>query len=376
MTQNKKELIIYDEYIFKYKIQINQTINNLTTFNPNDILLLYAYNLYFDKNKVFEYQYFCLFHHYAKKKSLPLYNYKKSNLKMTQRIFLIETHEVPKQESPIRMSDYSGGIFRTISSRKGMKKAICKGLVKLNGKIAKTGDILKGGETIELYQFNEQNQKAQIDVPIEVIFEDEYMAIVYKPAGMVVSGNKKWTLENALSNNLKKSNKEDALPRPDPIHRLDYPTSGLVMIGKTFDAVIRLNKLFENREVQKLYLAVTIDKMTESEGNIQFPIDGKKCHSSFKILDRVESPRFGYLNLVQLSPHTGRKHQLRIHMAHIGNPILGDLQHGIEGKILKGKGLYLHAFSLSFVHPYSLEKMNISIPAPKKFKKLFPSFNQ
>jgi 23S rRNA pseudouridine1911/1915/1917 synthase len=203
------------------------------------------------------------------------------------------------------------------------------------------------------------------------LFEDEYLAVINKPAGIEVSGNKKWTLENALSFNLEPSSESDTLKFPKPVHRLDYPTSGALLIGKTATAVIALNKLFEERKVQKVYHAVTIGKM-EKFGTIETPIDGRPSKSTFTVLQTLDSERFTHLNLVKLKPHTGRRHQLRKHLSEMGNPILGDRDYGKNGLILSGKGLYLHASSLQFLHPITQEELFIEAALPKKFRKLFP----
>lgn len=287
------------------------------------------------------------------------------------KIEKIESYTVPKLEKQVRLSDFVPGIFKTITSHQGMKKAIKGGLVKVNGSIGFTGDYIKGGEVIELYQNSSvQNQKPRIDIKLEVVFEDDYLAIINKPAGIVVSGNKKWTLENALPKNIKLSNKPTALLRPEPIHRLDYPTSGAILVGKTREAVLALNKLFEERNIEKTYFAVTIKSMPES-GVIESKIDDKSAKSFYKVINSVKSPKYQFLNLVQLTPHTGRRHQLRKHMSEMGNPILGDLLYGNQGEIVKGKGLYLHAFSLNFIHPFTNETVSVSVPLPKKFDKLF-----
>ncbi|MCF8463417.1 MAG: RluA family pseudouridine synthase [Flavobacteriales bacterium] len=281
-----------------------------------------------------------------------------------------ESHIVPVLPEKIRLSDYAGGIFRTIPSRKGMKKAIDKGWVRVNGKLASTGDYLSGGETIEL-AFEETVKRPVVELKIEVLFEDEFLAVVNKPAGIEVSGNRKWTLENTLSINLKPSSESDALKYPEPIHRLDYPTSGALLVGKTNTAVTELNRMFSDRAIAKSYIAITIGEMSDS-GILRSEIDGKASESEFKLLQSVQSERFGHLNLVELNPNTGRRHQLRKHMAEIGNPILGDRDYGLEGLILAGKGLYLHSVSLSFVHPFTKEELTIEAPLPKKFMKIFP----
>jgi len=282
----------------------------------------------------------------------------------------IESHIVVDLQEKVRISDYAGGIFRTIPSRKGMKKAIDKGWVRINEKTASTGDYLFGGETIEL-SFEETIERPVIELKVEALFEDQFLAVVNKPAGIEVSGNRKWTLENALSFNLKSSSELDVLKYPEPIHRLDYPTSGALLIGKTNTAVIELNRMFAEREIAKTYMAITIGKMPDS-GIVDSEIDEKASESEFKLLQTVTSERFGYLNLVELSPKTGRRHQLRKHMAEIENPILGDREYGTEGLILSGKGLYLHSVSLSFIHPFTKEKLTVEAPLPKKFVKIFP----
>ena len=282
----------------------------------------------------------------------------------------LETYEAPIMDRAVRLSDYAVGIFKTITSRKGIKKAIKNGLITINGNRGFTADYIVGGEFLELYQNDVIQKKPVIHIPIEVIYEDDYLAIINKPPGILVSGNKKWTVENALPPHLKKSTQQDVLQRPEPIHRLDYPTSGALLIGKTASSVVTLNKLFESRQIEKTYLAVSIGKM-DKEGTIDLPIDEKTSRSFYTVLETVVSPKYGYFNLVKLKPETGRRHQLRKHLAIIGNPILGDLLYGKEGFLLRGKGLYLHAVSLKFIHPFTCKQLIIKAPIPKKFGKLF-----
>jgi 23S rRNA pseudouridine1911/1915/1917 synthase len=283
----------------------------------------------------------------------------------------IETHSVSILKHPVRLSQYLPGVFTTITTKSGIKKAIKKGLVQINGEIGYTADFISGGELIELFREQNLATKPIIKLPIEVLFEDDYLAIVNKPAGIVVSGNKKITLENALPNNLKVSEQPDALHRPEPIHRLDYATSGALLIGKTSSTVIALNKLFEERKIEKKYLAVTIREMSK-EGIVSSSIENKPSKSTFHVLRSLDSPKYERLNLVELCPHTGRRNQLRIHMAEMGNPILGDQKFGEEGFILKGKGLYLHAYAFKFAHPHTKQHIVVKAAIPRKILKLFP----
>lgn len=193
--------------------------------------------------------------------------------------------------------------------------------------------------------------------------------MIHKPAGILVSGNSFKTIANALTENIKQSELPDAT-KPQPVHRLDFATTGILLIGKTSSSIHALNKIFENKAIKKTYYAVTIGEM-DSHGNITLEIDGKKSQSNYRLCESVLSKRFGKLNLVQLKPQTGRRHQLRKHLSSIGNPILGDKDYGTENLILNGKGLYLHAYSLKFVHPFTNEEVYLTDKIPQRFKKIF-----
>ncbi|WP_317126538.1 RluA family pseudouridine synthase [Aureibaculum marinum] len=230
---------------------------------------------------------------------------------------------------------------------------------------------MRGGEQICLSIPQKTHLYKKLIFPLQVIFEDEYLAVVYKPAGILVSGNRFKTVANALSQNIEQSNVIDAT-KPHPVHRLDYATTGVLLIGKTNTSIRLLNKMFENKEVKKVYYAVTIGEM-KSKGEIILDIDGKFSKSYYNLVKTVPSKRFNKLNLVKLEPVTGRRHQLRKQLSAINNPILGDAIYGIENLILQGKGLYLHAYSLSFKHPFTDEQVCFKAEFPKRFKKIFPS---
>ncbi|MDT0621183.1 RluA family pseudouridine synthase [Croceitalea vernalis] len=229
--------------------------------------------------------------------------------------------------------------------------------------------MIKGGETIELFIPKKISSSRRLILPLRILFEDDFFAVIYKPAGILVSGNGFKTIANALEQNLKPSNAVDTT-KPQPIHRLDYATSGVLLIGKTSSSIRLLNEQFENKKVMKTYYAVTIGEMSMN-GLISHDIDGKKSETTFKVCHSVLSKRFGKLNLVKLKPKSGRKHQIRKHLSGIGNPILGDATYGDEGKILKGKGMYLFAYSLEFLHPMTKEKLRFTAELPKKFEKIF-----
>jgi 23S rRNA pseudouridine1911/1915/1917 synthase len=282
---------------------------------------------------------------------------------------LAETHIALQLKVSTRLQEYAVGIFKTIPTKSGIKKAIKKKLVFVNGAQASTALFIKGGEKIELFQLDTETTFKRLDFPLEVLFEDDFLAIIHKPSGVLVSGNKFVTIANALTQNLQKSSESDAV-KPQPIHRLDYPTSGVLLVGKTSTSITALSQLFETKEVQKTYHAICIGEMQHT-GTIEKPIEDKASQSNFEILKTVSSPRFKFLNLVKLSPKTGRRHQLRIHLSSIGNQILGDKEYGNPALILTGKGLYLHASTLNFKHPFTKENISITKELPKKFTKIF-----
>ncbi len=239
----------------------------------------------------------------------------------------------------------------------------------VNGKIATTATFIQGGETINLKEFPKKESKKKLQLPLEIIFEDDHLAVVAKPPGILVSGNGFRTIANALLQNLKRSIEPDAII-PKPVHRLDYPTTGLLLIGKTASSMVNLGNQFKKRQIAKTYYAVTIGAM-EAMGTLNSPIDGKDSVSHYEVIRTVISNRFTFLNLVKLTPMTGRRHQLRKHLQSIGNPILGDALYTPSLFQLKGKGLYLHAAVMEFDHPRTQERMQIKYALPKKFSKIF-----
>ncbi|MGB7784584.1 MAG: RluA family pseudouridine synthase [Salinimicrobium sp.] len=260
------------------------------------------------------------------------------------------------------------GIFTACPTKSALKKALKKHYISVNGAPASTATFISGGEIIRLTLPPVKKPKKKLIFPLDVLFEDEHLAIIRKPAGISVSGNSFKTITNALPQNLNLPSNTTA---PQPVHRLDHATSGLLLVGKTGSSIRSLNAMFENKQVEKSYYAITIKKMSPF-GSITLPVDGKASESTYRLLDSVASERFGCLNLLRLKPLTGRRHQLRKHLSAIGNPILGDKLYTEEGLILQGKGLYLHAFRLCFKHPVTGEKIDIQDGLPAKFRKIFP----
>lgn len=278
-------------------------------------------------------------------------------------------HVVPTQTPPQRLQEYGVGLFGSIPTKSAFKKALKKKCIQVNGVIATTATIITGGETV-LYTPSEiPDHDKKLNIKLKVLFEDDYLAAIIKPGGILVSGNSFRTIANALPQNLIKSEQADAVI-PQPVHRLDYATTGILLVGKTSESIRRLNKLFEDKEIVKTYYAVSIGPM-ESRGTIKVPIDHKEAITNYVKVATLDSPRFKFLNLVKLKPETGRRHQLRIHLAGVGNPILGDKDYTPEPLILKKKGMYLHASTLEFIHPFTYQRHTITAPLPERFTKIF-----
>jgi 23S rRNA pseudouridine1911/1915/1917 synthase len=204
------------------------------------------------------------------------------------------------------------------------------------------------------------------DIPLELCFEDDHLAVVVKPPGIVVSGNRHRSLEHALLPRLRPSLQGDALPWPRPVHRLDARTGGLVLVAKTASARAGLGKLLELRQVTKRYRALLLGRL-EGEGSVDRAVEGRPSRSRYRVVGHCRSLRTDWLTTVDLWPVTGRTHQLRQHVAHLGHPILGDELYGTEGSILRGAGLFLWALELGFEHPVLAEPVRVCIPEPAKF---------
>lgn len=253
------------------------------------------------------------------------------------------------------------GVF---PSKNGVKKAFKKEMILLNGKIALSGEWLAEGDKIEV---KAQDFSAFKIFPLkfEVLFEDEFMAVIYKPAGFPVSGNYYKTIQNALPYNLSISKEEDALILPRPVHRLDKLTSGLLLVAKTRSAQINLGRQFEAQQISKTYVALVKGSL-EGAGKVDKSIDHQHAKTFYKSLRVDKSLSYSDVSMVELQPITGRTHQLRIHMAHMGHPIVGDAVHDSE-KVLKGKGLFLSACKVSFIHPINQLNQTFEISLPSKF---------
>ena len=281
---------------------------------------------------------------------------------------VLAAHTVPAGIAGLRLSDYAVGVFEALPSRKSVKKAIKRGAIWVDGRPAGTGHWVASGQRIELRELREEPPPV-LPLVFPVLYEDDDLAVIRKPAGLPVSGNQYRTVERALLHNLRPTAATgDALAWPHPVHRLDAPTSGLLLIAKTATAEMDLRQQFAERIIQKRYQAVVMGDLPAT-GRIEDPLDGKEAITAYRRLERVPSLRSGRLCLTDLFPLTGRTHQLRRHLSGRGYPILGDKEYGAPGHILLGKGLFLSAVGLSFLHPRTGAPVEVAVEAPAKFQK-------
>lgn len=278
---------------------------------------------------------------------------------------IIAKHQVEILETPQRLSDYLIGKFEEIQTRKGIKKAIEKRQVLVNDEIASTAYWVQSHDVISLHESQALPPK-QFELDLEIPYEDDYLAVVSKPAGIPVSGNLYKTLFNALGHNLQHSKQVDALRWPLPVHRLDTATSGLVIVAKTHSVRVALGKMFEDRKVSKRYRAILQGTM-EGEGIVDSEIDGKEAVTHYQVVENVQTLKGTSLTLIDLFPITGRKHQLRIHCSSLGLPIVGDQLYQGDVSMKTDKGLFLVALELNFKHPVTTENVKVKIPLPEKF---------
>jgi 23S rRNA pseudouridine1911/1915/1917 synthase len=216
--------------------------------------------------------------------------------------------------------------------------------------------------------------KAQ-DIPLKILYEDDHLAVVVKPCGMVVhpaAGNEDGTLVNALLFHLSHLSGIGGEKRPGIVHRLDKDTSGLLLVAKDDETHAALSRQLSARQMEKHYRAVVLGHMKEPSGVIDEPIgrshkdrkkmavtaDGRSALTEWKVLSES-----GDSTLLDVHIITGRTHQIRVHMAFFGHPVLGDTLYGAR-HMPKADRLMLHAYSLSFTHPATGERMTFTAPCP------------
>lgn len=269
-------------------------------------------------------------------------------------------------------------------SRTRLQKLIEEEKVKVNGKIEKNSYIVKIGDKISIEE--EEPEEIELEpqeIPLDIIYEDNDIIVINKPKGLVVhpgNGNPDHTLVNAVMARCKGSlSGIGGKIRPGIVHRLDKDTSGLIIVAKNDKAHIGLSEQLKNKEIKKTYIALVRGNIQENEATIQMPIGrstkdrkkmavtkkGKEAITHFKVLKR-----YGKYTLLEVKIETGRTHQIRVHMAEIGHPVVGDMvysngknEFGIEGQML-------HAKQLEFKHPITQEEIKLTAPLPEYFEEI------
>lgn len=283
----------------------------------------------------------------------------------------------------VRLDAYIAQKCGTLS-RTMIQKLIEDGEVLVNGQEKKISYKTKQGDVIEIHipEAKEINLKAQ-NIPLDVVYEDNDIIVVNKPKGMVVhpaNGNPDGTLVNAVMALCKGSlSGIGGEIRPGIVHRLDKDTSGLIIVAKNDTAHINLSKQIKDRQVKKIYIALVRGNVGENEATINMPIgrstkdrkkmavrkDGKEAVTHFKVLKR-----YGKYTLLELKIDTGRTHQIRVHMAEIGHPVVGDMIYSNGKNEFGVEGQMLHAKSLDFKHPITGKQIHLEAELPKYFEEI------
>ncbi|MBQ9409777.1 MAG: RluA family pseudouridine synthase [Clostridia bacterium] len=284
-------------------------------------------------------------------------------------------------------SDFSGrlDVFLAQSAaltRSRAGKLIRDGLVRVNA-IAQTkaGYELREGDIVEFeIPESEPSDILPQDIPLKIVYEDEALAVVYKPSGMVVhpaAGNHDGTMVNALLYQLDDLSGIGGVERPGVVHRIDKDTSGLLLVAKTDKAHLSLSGQIAVHSVDRAYKAIVIGHMKQPEGDVDAPIgrhptdrkkmaivpNGKPARTHWRVLEELRGA-----SLLECVLSTGRTHQIRVHMASLGHPVLGDPVYGpkkspypVEG------GQLLHAGRIGFTHPVTGERLVFEAEPEERF---------
>lgn len=250
-------------------------------------------------------------------------------------------------------------------SKSSARKAVKRGEIAFDGQTVEHHCRVGPGVVIERLE-PAKGPPAVFHLDLDVVYEDEQMAVVVKLPGFRVNGNRHRTIEHALPHNLEPTTAPAALQYPRPCHRLDAPTGGLLVVAKTGPALAELNRQFQARETRKTYRAIAIGRL-EGHGRVEVPLDGREAISEWRVVRHTRSLRTDWITTVELHPITGRTHQLRRHLSGLGHPILGDSEYGIEGRILRGKGLFLWATAIEITVPGQDTPRRFETAEPHKF---------
>lgn len=292
------------------------------------------------------------------------------------------SYVVDTQDAGKRLDIYLGA--HSQDSRSHIKNLIEKGRVLVGGSVTKAGYTLKAGEEISVMREEiRQLDLTPQNLPIDIVYEDDDIAVVNKAQGMVVhpaSGSYDNTLVNALLYHLKSLSSINGVVRPGIVHRLDKDTSGLLVVAKNDFAHISLQEQISSKSAKRYYYALVDGVVKADEGIIQTYIDrsskdrklmavsrnnsGREAITLYKVIER-----FARYTFMEYELKTGRTHQIRVHSKHIGHTVVGDIQYGGSNKF-NLKGQLLHAHKLVLMHPRSGEIMTFEAPLPCYFQEV------
>jgi len=284
------------------------------------------------------------------------------------------THNVQEEFKDLRLDVYLANAMPEVPSRVFIKKMIDAGQVMVNGRQEKSKYRVAAGDHIEA-DFNEEvfapkdilAEKMELDI----FYEDEDLVVINKPEGLTVhpaSGSQSGTLVNGLMYRYQELSDVNGPVRPGIVHRLDRDTSGLILIAKTNVAHARLGRQFEKHTIIKRYIARVQGKVQFDQGVIDVPLERHKKYHDMRQVAREGSGKSAITlyQVLKRFPKTGRTHQLRVHMTHLGHPILGDEKYGRKESFSR---LALHAQSIAFTHPITKAYIEFSCPTPQEFLK-------
>lgn len=292
---------------------------------------------------------------------------------------------VEEPEAGVRVDKFLSQRFNE-KSRTYFQYLLEEGLVLVNGSKVKKRAIVEQNDEVEIYfQLTPQISLEPENIPLEVLYEDDHVIAINKPAGMVVHpapGHPNHTFVNALLFHCKDSMQMHDNTRPGIVHRLDKDTSGVLIAAKTTLAHQRLISAFSQRMIEKQYLAICAGKPNAKE--IAAPIarhpikrkemavvedKGKEAISEVSVLAFNSSH-----SLVLVSPKTGRTHQIRVHLKHVKSPIIGDAVYGLQHP--KAERQLLHAYRIKFTHPITCAPLEIVAPLPSDMKDWIAEFSE
>jgi len=315
------------------------------------------------------------------------------------------TYKVPSEAAKQRLDAWLAGQLTGVS-RERVQFLIQQEQIRLDGKSPRASYRLRGGESVEvlgdptpppLKAFAE-------DIPLQVVYEDDELSVIDKPAGMMVHTGagavEGGTLVNALLHRYRSLSSVGGEQRPGIVHRLDKQTSGLIIIARNDAAHARLAQMFAERQMKKTYIALVHGHLKQDHGTVDAPIardllrrtrmttrrqtGARTAVSHYTVLRRVSS-RFGQFTLVSVRIETGRTHQIRVHLASIGHPVVGDTLYGAPARLLVSpsrqtrdpepeslalKRNFLHAAELEFAHPRTGKPVHLQSALPQELETL------